>query len=384
MSRKSVAVLDVRSSEVSVVVGERGVNNTFVFKGSKTEPYDGYEDGAFYDVPKLKDAIVRALTAVEKATSERIRTLYIGVPGEFSTVLPKEVETGFSKKRKIGDREIGEVFAKGKMELPGFRLIRATSMIYVTADNRRVVDPVGLSSTSLDGVVSYFYCSEYFAETMERIFRDMRIALKFLPTSLAMAAYLIPGETRDEYALFLDAGFLSSTISVVLGGGVLAQRTYWVGKAQIAVLIMKRFSLPYEAACALLSKANLFAKGGGESMMEFSFRGTTYEIDTNLLGETVKEGLDRLCEAIGGFLEECSGRELDYKPLYISGEGLYEIRGALEHVSKRIDRVTEMLYPDLPYYNRPTMSSRIALIDMAYEDNRKGGVFSHLFNTFGG
>ncbi len=383
MSRKSVAVLDVRSSEVSVVVGERGVNNTFVFKGSKTEPYDGYEDGAFYDVPKLKDAILRALTAVEKATSERIRTLYVGVPGEFSAVLPREVETGFSKKRRIGEREVGAVFEKGKSELAGYRLIRATSMIYVTADNRRVVDPIGLSSTSLDGVISYFYCSDYFAETMERLFRDMRISLKFLPTSLAMSTYLIPGETRDEYAIFLDAGYLSSTISVVLGGGVLAQRTYWVGKGQIAVLLMEKFSLSYEAACALLAKANLFARGG-EGKMEFAFRGRTYDIDINELNETVKEGLDKICEAIGGFLEECSGRELDYKPLFVSGEGLYEIRGALEHISKRIDRVTEMLFPDLPYYNRPTMSSRIALIDMAYEDNCNGGVLSRLFNTFGG
>ena len=31
MGRKSVAVLDVRSSEISIVVGERGVNNTFVY-----------------------------------------------------------------------------------------------------------------------------------------------------------------------------------------------------------------------------------------------------------------------------------------------------------------------------------------------------------------
>ena len=56
MSRKSVAVLDVRSSEVTVVVGERGVNHTFVFKASKTEPYDGYDESAFFDTEQLSDA----------------------------------------------------------------------------------------------------------------------------------------------------------------------------------------------------------------------------------------------------------------------------------------------------------------------------------------
>ena len=37
MSRKSVAVLDIRSSKVTMVVGERGVNHTFAFKAIKSE-----------------------------------------------------------------------------------------------------------------------------------------------------------------------------------------------------------------------------------------------------------------------------------------------------------------------------------------------------------
>lgn len=83
-------------------------------------------------------------------------------------------------------------------------------------------------------------------------------------------------------------------------------------------------------------------------------------------------------------MEECSAKELDFKPLYVSGEGLAEIRGALEHVSKRVSRVCEMLAPDLPYYNKPAMSSRIALTDLAYEDHRKSGFFYKLLNIFGG
>ena len=39
MGRKSAAVLDVRSSDVTVVIGQRGVNNTFVIQGMYTQPY---------------------------------------------------------------------------------------------------------------------------------------------------------------------------------------------------------------------------------------------------------------------------------------------------------------------------------------------------------
>ena len=384
MSRKSVAVLDIRSSEISIVIGERGVNNTFVFKASKTEPYDGYDEAAFFDTERLSDAIFRALTAVEQICGERVRTLYVGVPGTFCRVVPKERETGFQSRRRIGQKDIDALFESGREEMEGWRFLRAASMIYVTGDNRRVVDPVGLASESLSGVISYFYCSDYFAETIEGVFAEMKISLRFLPAQLAMGLYLIPPETRDEYALFLDAGYMSSTLCVLMGGGMLSQETYFSGRGQIACRLMQRFGIPYDAADALLSKANLFSRDNA-GMTEFFFRGATYEIDLDALVETVKEGLDELCEAIGGFLEECSGKEFESKPLYVSGEGLCDIRGALEHVSKRVSRICEQLAPDLPYYNKPSMSSRIALLDMACEDHRKSRWQIRLLNKiFGG
>lgn len=383
MGRKSVAVLDIRSSEVSVIVGERGVNNTYVFKAIHTEEYDGYDENHFLEEAGLANAIVGSVTAVERICGERIRELYVGVPGAFTRVVPKEQLVGFPKNRTIGQRELDALFASGQKAPKGYRFIRATSMIYVTADDRRVIDPVGLSSTSLSGVLSYFYCSDYFAKLMEHIFADMQISLRYLPTQLAMATYLIPSETRDEYALFLDVGFMSTSLCVLLGNGILAQRTYFVGKGQIAVHVMQRFSISYESSLALLSKANLFTRSNG-AKMEISEGDTTHEIDMDAFVEAVKEGLDEICEKIGSFLDECSGKELDFKPLYVTGEGLADIRGALEHISKRVSRVCEQLAPDLPYYNKPAMSSRIALVDLAYEDNLKQSFFYKFAKKFGG
>ncbi len=383
MADKSVAVLDIRSSEIAVFFGERGVNHTFIFKASATEPYGGYQDGEFYDVADLSGAVRRAVASVEHICGERLKTLFVGVPGEFTRVIPKEQVVGFPKKVKIGAKELDTLFAGGKEQMKGYRFMRVSSMIYVTADNRRVADPTGLYATGLSGVLSYFYCSEYFAKTVEGIFPKSSMQFYFLPTQFAMATYLIPPETRDEYALFLDVGYLSSTMCVMLGNGVLAQRTFWAGQGQIVVRLMQKFSLPYEAAAALLSKANLFMKKEAKNK-EFVYRGVSYDIPMREFVEEVKAGLDDLCEEVGAFLEECSGKELDFKPLYVSGEGLDGIRGALEHMSKRLSCICEQLAPDLPYYNKPSMSSRIALVDMAYEDYRKCGSLYRFFKVFGG
>lgn len=383
MGRKSVAVLDVRSSEVTVLIGERGVNHTFVFKGNRSEPYDGYEEGAFYDVANFSAAVLRALTAVEQVCGDRIKTLYVGVPGEFIEVLPKEHEVSFANKRKMSQKDVQLLYEGGKEEREGYRCIRTSAMVYTTSDNRRVINPIGLYSEKLSGLLSYFYCREYFIQTIEEVLSGRGITLHFIPSEYAQAIYLIASETRDEYALYLDVGFLSSTVCVVLGNGVLAQQTFWVGRGLIVARLMQAFSLPYDGALALLSKANLYRKASSPNT-EFFWKGESYDIPSDAFIEAVKAGLDDICEQVGCFLENCTGRELEYKPLYISGEGLLDIRGALEHMSKRFNRVCEEVSPDLPYYNKPSASSRIALVDMAYEDNRKSGFFYRLLNGFGG
>ena len=98
----------------------------------------------------------------------------------------------------------------------------------------------------------------------------------------------------------------------------------------------------------------------------------------------MEEGLDQICEGAEAFLEEFDERELDNKPLYVSGEGLEDIRGAIEHISKRLNRILEPVAPNLPYYNKPAMGSRVALLDMACGDNRKSGFLYRIFNGFGG
>ena len=82
MGRRSAAVLDVRSADVTVVVGQRGVNNTFVIQGMYTQPYKGYADAEFFDTQDLQEAVFAALDEASAEAGVRIRELYVGVPGE--------------------------------------------------------------------------------------------------------------------------------------------------------------------------------------------------------------------------------------------------------------------------------------------------------------
>ena len=68
----------------------------------------------------------------------------------------------------------------------------------------------------------------------------------------------------------------------------------------------------------------------------------------------------------------------------MTGEGIGGIGGAAEHIAKRLGRMTRVVYPDLPYYDKPVFSSRIALLSAALSERKKSGLFGRIFNIFGG
>ena len=88
MRKNYVAVLDVRSADITAVVGERGVNNTFIIKHKSTCAYDGYAEGELLDVGGFSSALTEVVKSTLFAAS-RIKTFYVGVPGELRERMAK-------------------------------------------------------------------------------------------------------------------------------------------------------------------------------------------------------------------------------------------------------------------------------------------------------
>jgi cell division ATPase FtsA len=57
VKKNKAAVLDFGSSKLTAIIGERGVNNTFVIRGSGEAEYAGFSNGEFFESDKLFDAV---------------------------------------------------------------------------------------------------------------------------------------------------------------------------------------------------------------------------------------------------------------------------------------------------------------------------------------
>ena len=169
MFKKQVAVLDVGSSKITVLLGERGVNKTFVIKGKKTFNYEGFADGNFFDENELKRVLISSIEYLKSVKHQNVELLYVGVPGEFTRVAVKDAQISFKRKKKIDEEDIERLFDSAFVVSGSSALINRSAIRYELDDLRRLANPVGCVSEILKGRLTFIVCQNYFIEVFDKI-----------------------------------------------------------------------------------------------------------------------------------------------------------------------------------------------------------------------
>ncbi len=372
MRAKYVAVLDIRSSEVTAVVGERGVNNTFIIKSKYTCDYEGYAEGELLDIHSFVCAVTEAVKST-LASNSGIKSFYVGVPDEFIKLVNVDKTLSFSSSRKINSSDVKTLTG---MSAPpddeAWRTVRHSCLYYVLSDKRKVIDPVGAVSDSLHGKFCFYKCKNSFIGCIMDVFKRFKdiLVVNLIPLSHAEAMYLIEPEKRNKCTALLDLGFISSTYSVVYGDGLLYSEAFSVGIGHVAVYLMSELNIPYEVALSYLSTVNLNAKEKLTGTEECVSEGKTYAFSTMTLRDRIREGLDGICETVQECRQGCPVRYTDAGPLLVTGEGIKTVRGAAEHIAGRLEKSVEVIAPKVPFYDKPRFSSLLSLLDTALADEK--------------
>ncbi len=387
MKHESVAILDIRSGEVTFALGTRGVNGTFVFKDSHTEEYEGYLTDGFLDVNSFRRAVVKSVTAVRQHYDGVIEEICMGVPAPFVTVRTKGHTIAFPSKRKITAQDVDALYESGLSELLSKgRAIHRSAMYFSLGDNRKYFTTsslYGMTSPLLKGALSYYFVADdLFAALTELLEGEKFTKIQFVPSSLAQASYLLPEKDREGYAFLLDIGFLTTSISVVYGNGIVREESFDCGIGTIRVALMQELDVDYATAEEILNAANI---SGGIVSKEvvYTTENGDRQFPVQTINDIIKCNLDLMCEKIDGFFsryyKDKATTGLTANPIGITGEGIVGIKGVAEHISRRLNRLTEIVYPDLPYFDKPTFSSRISLLNFATGEGKKRGFLQRLF-----
>ncbi len=390
MKYNSVAVLDVRSHEVIFTIGAKGLNDTFVLNATASCENGCITSVGFGDEEGYQEAICAVVSSVRGSFSGQVKKITVSVPSAFVRVYTKGHTVSFDGKRKITVQDVDRLYDSGLngLHLEG-RCIRRSAMYFMLGDNRKYFSEeeiIGATSPSLRGALSYYFVDEDFYRTTTEALRTQGYQeVDFVPSTLAQITYLLPKNLREGYALFVDMGYVTTSISILYGNGIVREETYDVGYGYVVAQLMNDLRVSEEKAERMLKESGV---SGGMVPIDVTYTdedGSIYS--AYAINETIKCALDRLCEEITRFLEENYKEKVSQfssNPIFLTGEGIAKIVGAAEHISKRTNRLARVVCPDLPYHDKPDSSSRIALLNAATAEEQKKSLTEKIFRLFGG
>lgn len=381
MAKKQVAILDFGSSKITILIAERGVNGMFNIKGTGEIEYAGYMEGEFLEPEKVKMAVGLAISNAESTAGVKINSLYIGVPGEFSIAVCRESNINFSKRKKITDADINQMFYVGNIykNHPTHTVINNSPIYFTLDDNRRIIEPRGLVSTRLGGFVSYMLAENNFLDFVEDMVADLGIReTEYISANLAESLFLFDPETRDRYAILVDCGHITTSVMLVRGDGLLFLNSFSMGGGHITGDLSQCLKISFYQAEGLKRKIVLSLSTDESDYYEVAGKDYLAPFSAKAANEIVMARIDLIASFILKCFARCEYDFPDYIPVHLTGGGLSYIKGARDYLSKKIGRKVDIIAPPIPQLNRPHFSTALGVLDVALD--HANGLNNTLFN----
>lgn len=378
---KHIVVLDIGSSSIRAYEGTNGVDGMFNIKSSVELEYDGFYKGEWISEDSLINAIQCIMADMEES-SNKIKAIYIGVPGDFITVETKSLTLNFPDYHKIVDKDIDEIYNSGKKFNNDYdNEYISSSAVYFTIDGqKRLIDPRGASANNLELLASYILCKRSFIKLFNNILSQYQGKIEFISSIWAEAFSLIEPDKRDQGVLLCDIGYLTASIMLVRGDGIVEYKTINNGGGFINSDIAKLLKVPYKSAIDIRKMLDLSVNLSEIETIDID-NGMDDLPKAKLAAYVALQRIEDICEdihnAINGFGQECP----TYFKLYLTGGGITDIRGATRIIAERLERSIEVISPSHPQFNNPRFASSVGIMEIAARKEREKLTFvQKIFN----
>ena len=384
---KNVAVMDVGTSKLSVVVGHMGVNNMLNVVGSFKQPYAGYYNGEFVEEEKLSEEIGNALAKAEINSGEKINKLFVGVPADFSTCITKTFMQNFGDKMKVEESDILEIYQQVNelKDNDNFILVSCSPIYFVLDDGRRVINPIGERTCRLSGEISYIYAEKNFISRLNVALRGFGLSVvEYISSPLSESLYLLSQQKRENPSVIIDVGFISTSVSIVKGNGLKFLGAFSVGGGQIISDLSECLGIKYAEAEELKDQIILSVVPQLSDGYEIHSQGKVVPISMIEANEVVCARLDMICSLINKCLSNIPKNDLYKMPIYLTGGGICFIKGSKDYLAKCFGTNVEVLIPPSLQYKKPSFSVELGLLNSAIlqENKHKTNKFLKFLKRF--
>ena len=375
---RTVAVLDIGSSKITALVGTRGANDTICIKAFDETAYSGFQDGAFFEPEKAALAIKKGITSIQRLTKSLPSVVWVGVPGEFSASVCRDAGVAFRSRRKVSEIDVEELFDGADVfgENRDYTVTDRTAVSYTLDDSVRTLHPVGQTCSKISAQLCFVLAEKRFTAFVSKILNGLGVSeVRFVSALLAEGRYLFDEEERETPKVLVDAGFITTSVAVFRGDGMIANKTFPMGGGHITADLCECLHMSYEDADLLKGKVSLDLEVADDEKYDLG-QGKTQLC--SIVHQIVTDRLDVFVKLIRRCLTEC-GLEKE-RDLSLTGGGIAYLKGARGYLSRQLATEIEVRSPGLPAVGKPEMSSVYALCDLALSRQRKRGFWSRLFH----
>ena len=378
MAKKNIAVMDFGSNHITVLIGDNGINGTFDVRGYANIEYAGFMNGEILEPQNLSEALCTAIKTAQNNARAKITHLYVGVPGEFSINEVKSVSKDYGKPKKIGSREVDELFlmADDFGSSPTHTVVNRSPVCFELDNKDRVIDPKGLTTTMLGATLSFLLAERSFVGAVLQAVEIMRLPfVEFLSEPLAESMYLISPEERDCSAVLIDCGYLSTTVSVVVGDGLVCMRSFSLGGGHIVADICELLRVPFAVAQEIKNRAILAGRPSELEQITVDVDGKKYTVDSLAVYEIVERKVRQIAKMIVKSLDTCTYERPEKIRINLTGGGISYIKGIREKLFEILGKAVTIREPKIPLMNEPKQSAVLGLLDMALKQNQANSSF---------
>lgn len=369
-----VAIMEIGTSKISVVIGNVGINNSLNVIGSFDEPYAGYLGDGFVEEEKLSEHIANALAKAEINAGQKIKKLYVGVPANFSTCITKTFMQNFGDKVRVEEADILEIYqhANELKDNTSYILISCSPITFMLDDGRKMLNPIGEKTSRISGEISYIYSEKSFISKVNMALRHFGIGVvEYLSSPLSTNTYLLPESKRENASVIIDCGYIATSVSVIKGNGLKYLSTFAIGGGQVASDLSECLGISYKEAESLKKQIVLSVVPALGDGYEIVRNNQVIPISMQEANEIVSARLAQICMLIHKCLEAVPKNDLNKMPFYLTGGGICFIKGAKDFLSKEFGVNVEILTPPHLEYTKPSFSEELGLLNSAINQEAK-------------
>lgn len=392
-------MVDFGTSKVVTIIAQSSKTERSEIIGTGSVLYDGFRDGDWNTPEKLVESVKNSIAAAELQARQSVREVYVGVPGEYITVLTEEAEVPISgPDGTVSDEDIDAVqdAVADRLNLIGEDgiVLHRSPAWYSVDGGKTMLLPFGQRGSMLRGKISYILAQRQFMNDVAELMGMLNITVAgYLSSSLGTALLMVPPEERDRTAVLIDMGYLNTEINVVEGESIIFHEMLDVGGSELTVALADEEGLTLRDA-ERIKRGFSFQPDEFEAQEDIEIRdpytGRREMIPRHHVRTIVENAMRDLTDKIRDEMDANVFPLLSQRSrIYLTGGGIAMMKGGRNELSEALNMAVESVTNKTSKLNYPMFSSALGLTNLVFDElqseeprETSGGAFSGVKNIF--